>query len=530
VSRRRLDPTEEWPTVAFHLAREDVENLHDLLARPSEMQELPLRPDSEIDGVLFLAPPSDDEPAWTKPLGLIAELPEIRTRGAGAVLIFRAANRIFAASFGRGTIYLRRDRLVSDFGLRAAANRVDPLRVASVDSRAIEKTVFTNRRQASQGAAVGEMGFEGSRELLQGLTGRARDPDFAKRITGSESLHLSKALRAEELPEVAEELLKAYADDAYKGPFGNIDRMRQVTGPMATELDARLVSVLNLPDRGQAYLATPEIVDWSNVAGFRFNGDERGIRRQDLTLEDYARLRGPITIESLTADSVSLIARDTDRAAVRWSVYRCLIWEHTDGGQHLVLSDGHWWIVDPGYVEQVDRIVGSMVETSVELIPFQTGTDVDEATYNIRCAANLTGSRATDKKLAAIAGERGQVELCDILGPGPRLIHIKRGLRSQNMSYLFDQAVGSAEALRHLPDVRRRLLELSDALPEIPDLIDVEAGLRWGEWEVVLAVITTSPERVPSLLPFLGRAHLARTITALDRLGFRVTYFGVPVT
>jgi uncharacterized protein (TIGR04141 family) len=513
----------------FHLAREDVNDVRELLSRPSSMHEVDLRRESGIDGALFLAPPVEDEPAWTGPLSVIAELPEIHTRGAGALLIFRTANRIFAISFGRGHIYLRRDRLVTDFGLRAAANRLDPLRIGSVDSRAIEKTVFTNRRQASQGAAMGEMGFEDSRELLQALTGRARDPEFAKRITGSESLHLSRTMRPRELPRIAEQLLEAYADDAYKAAFRNIDRMRQLDGPRASELDVRLVSVLNLPDRGQAYMATPEIVDWSNVAGFRFNADERGSRRQDLTLEDYAQLRGEITVDSLTTDSVSLIARDTDRAAIRWSVYRCLVWEHTDGEEHLVLSDGHWWIVDAGYVAQVDRIVGSIRQTEAALVPFQNG-DEDEGDYNIRCASELPGSRATDKKLAAVAGERGLVELCDILGPGARLIHVKRGLRSQNISYLFDQAVGSAEALRHLPDVRRRLLELADGLSGVVDRIDVDGGLAWGDWEVVLAIVTKSPERVPLRLPFLGRAHLARTITALERLGFRVSYSAVPVT
>jgi uncharacterized protein (TIGR04141 family) len=177
----------------------------------------------------------------------------------------------------------------------------------------------------------------------------------------------------------------------------------------------------------------------------------------------------------------------------------------------------------------VDRIVRSIDHSVLPAIPFDPATDADEAAYNIRFAREVEGAKALDRALASVRGERGQVELCDVLGPGLRLLHVKRGLRSQNLSYLFDQAIGSGEALRHLSDVRRQLYELAEDLPEISRSIDVENGLAWGAWEVAVAVISKSPERVPTQLPFLGRAHLARTIIALERLGFRVTYLAIPV-
>jgi uncharacterized protein (TIGR04141 family) len=438
--------------------------------------------------------------------------------------MFRAEGRLFAATFGRGHLRLRREHLVDDFGLKIAANRLDPERLVSLDSRAVEQTVSQTRRQASRGSGAGAMGLETARETISALTGRPRDADFASRVTGREAVLITREVAPEDLPALAAVLLEAYQSREYEQSFGVIDQRRRIEDPTRiADLDQALVAALAAPERGGAYLAPPEVLDWSNVSGFRFTGDGRGVRRDEPTIRDYALLRGgTITLEGLHGDHLSAVARDTERAATSWPIHSCLIWERREADGAYVLADGHWWRVDPGYIAQIDRVVGSIDD--------RPAVDADEAAYNIRAADAVDGAAALDTQLARALGERGPVELCDIVGPGRRLVHVKRGLRAERLSHLFAQSVGSAEALRHLPEVRRQLKDLLEpALPDLAAQVTVEEGMQASEWEVVIAIVTDQPERVPDQLPFFSRAHLARTITTLRRLDYKVAYRAVDI-
>jgi uncharacterized protein (TIGR04141 family) len=328
---------------------------------------------------------------------------------------------------------------------------------------------------------------------------------------------------------VAAELLDAYRATAYKDAFGILDRSRRLDDDTRiAELDALVVAGLGKPDLGGAYLAPPEVVDWLNVAGFRFSGDPRGTRRQEPTLRDYRQMRGVITLEGLRGDRLSLITRDANRS-IAWSVYDCLVAERHEDDGAFVLADGTWWEVDRDFVAKIDTIVASIEEADVPLVAFAS-TDESEGAYNRRAAEALSGATALDADLARVRGERGRIELCDIAGPGRRLIHVKRGLRAQSLSHLFAQAVMSAEALRHLPEVRAHLRNvLEKPLPAIAGQIVPEEGMRSADWEVVIAIISPTPDRVPRDLPFFSRAHLARTVTALRRLDYRVAYRGIDV-
>ncbi len=525
------DPT--WPTLAIHLLRADCQAFEDALRRSEDLVRVPIRAGSSVDGELFLLPESEDEPSWLEPLVvLVGDLPRVRTTNPGAILMFRAEDRLFAATFGRGHLRLRRERLVDDFGLKIAANRVDPERLVSLDSRAVEQTVFQMRRQASRGSGAGAMGLETTRETISALTGRPRDANFADRVTGREAVLITRDVGPEELPALAAILLEAYGSRDYEQSFSAIDQRRRIEDPTRiADLDQALVTALAAPERGGAYLAPPEVLDWSNVSGFRFTGDPRGIRRAEPTIRDYALLRGgTITLEGLLSDHLSAVARDTERAATSWPIHRCLIWERREEDGAYVLADGHWWRIDPGFIAQIDRVVGSITESDVTLVPYRPAVDADEAAYNVRAAAAVEGAAALDAQLARAIGERGPIELCDIAGPGRRLVHVKRGLRAERLSHLFAQSVGSAEALRHLPEVRRQLKDLLEpALPDLAGQVPVEDGMEASAWEVVIAIITDQPERVPKKLPFFSRAHLARTITTLKRLDYKVAYRAVDI-
>lgn len=53
-------------------------------------------------------------------------------------------------------------------------------------------------------------------------------------------------------------------------------------------------------------------------------------------------------------------------------------------------------------------------------------------------------------------GAGSTVEICDLLGPGNELIHLKRASGSSPLSHLFAQGLVSAQSLLFSPDARER--------------------------------------------------------------------------
>ena len=524
------DPT--WTDITLYLVRSEATNFEDVLRRPEELRIVPLRDGIGLDAALYFLPePAVDPPDWLGPLERIAgPLPAVQTSNPGAVLLFRAAGRTFVIPFGRGHLRLRTDRLVDDFGLRIAGNRLDPEEVISFDARAVEGTVFLTRRSASRGTELGALGLESDREAVHSLTGRPRDATQGSRITGRTGYLAARPMGPEDLVAHATIALEAYGATDYQEAFGVLDQRRLVDDPVRSqELSELVVAGLSTPGRGGAYLAPPEIVDWARVGGFRISTDPRGTRRADVSIDDYAIARGAVfTLEQLQEDGITLFARDTGRAAVRWSVFKCLIAERREADGTFVLADGRWWRVHPDFIAWIDEMVASIPPANIQL-PDYGANDAGEGQYNDRAAGLVPGTASLDQRFAAFRGERGHVELCDIAGPGQRLIHVKRGLRAQSLSHLFAQAVGSGEVLRHIPQARRRLRELLQGpLPAVAATIE-DDSMHAIDWEVVIAIITADPARIPRELPFFSRAHLARAVRDLRRLDYQVSYAAISV-
>jgi uncharacterized protein (TIGR04141 family) len=212
---------------------------------------------------------------------------------------------------------------------------------------------------------------------------------------------------------------------------------------------------------------------------------------------------------------------------MRWSVFKCLIAERQEADGTFVLADGRWWRVHQDFIAEIDAIVASIPRSTIPLPNAYVGEE--EGPYNDRAAGLIAGSVSLDQRFLTFAGEHGMVELCDIAGPGPTLIYAKRGFRAQSLSHLFAQAVNAGETLRHLPRARRRLRELLESpLPAVAAAID-DDSMHAADWEIVIAIITTDQTRVPRQLPFFSRAHLARSVRALRRLDYKVSYAAVGV-
>jgi uncharacterized protein (TIGR04141 family) len=409
---------------------------------------------------LFTASTPARPPAWLPYLVDHTEddLKHLRSASCSAVVLFEAADRLFAVTWGQGRHLLQRDAFEQDFGLKVVLNTVAPDQLKSVDARTIEETTLHTRRDLSRDSALSAFGLDISRDLLRAVTGRPEDETLAHRLSGSDALgmHTYEPLGA--LPALAERLLEAYKSTAYREHFDFIDHLRpEKRASRVQQLEDIVVSALNERDIDDAHLAVPETIDWLDVDGFRFStgrgGDEH---RPDPRISAYLDSRSD---DHLTTDMVKrdrLIARRASTGGIldSWSVYRCLVFQVELDNRLYVLSAGDWFRVDLDYRAQVEADVNALPRFD-GLPDADPGTDED--TYNKKAAEHL-GAACLDKRFVYDGGP-DKMELCDVLTREGGLIHVKPRGASSTLSHLFSQGRNSAERLLGTPNfVGRRAL------------------------------------------------------------------------
>ncbi len=522
------------PGTTMYLLRADVQEFAQALRDDqTSLADYPLRDALDIDGVVYVRPLPNRSPEW---LGFLEDcvgqtISGVGTRQGEALLLFRAAGRMVAVTFGLGRYLLALDRCVPDFGLRVALNVVDPDRIRSVDGRAIEDIILLTRRQGSRGVAVEDLGLQASREMLRAITGVPVDAELGTRVSGTASLSVAKAVSARELADRTPRLIDLYAADDYRERFGYVDRIRPIDdADLMAGLDALLISSLSTPGAGGAYLAEPEIIDFQNVAGYRYTGESRDAPlHSTLSLDDYLAVHGvPDDVGPLRSHRVNLIGGDTDSAVRSWRVYDTLVFEAVQGPRLYVLSEGAWFEVDTNYAREVDGRIASIAVSGLALpdsLPNET-----EADYNDRITVGRTDWATLDRDTVRFPGERGPVEVCDVLTAARELVHVKRGLEAHDLSHLFLQGLNSAGLFRNSQSFREktRAKLLAKDRPLVADIVPDQKPDR-DQFEVVYAIITPDTDRVPTKLPFFSRLSLDRCGEQLQALDFRVSVRGVAV-
>jgi uncharacterized protein (TIGR04141 family) len=514
--------------LSVYLLKPDVISFEDALKAPDDLAAVPLR-DATLDGSLFVDAPPPVPPSWVGLLleGVTEPLDHLRNQHASAVLLLRVQGRIFAFTFGFGRHLLRRGAIERDFGLRVALNVVDPDKLRSLDSRAFEAVVLATRRQASRGTPAEGLGLDISRELLRAVTGVPLDATSGTRVTGSDSLGMTTKVTFAELPSRAATFLRLRSEERYKARFGYVDRIQQVRDPgLVDELDEYLVSVLGSEPPEGPYLAEPDIVDFRNVSGFRFTGEDRDNLHLELRLDDYLAIAPqPITPPVLKRQEVRLIAADSGVAIDTWPVYDTLVFETERNGTAYVLSEGDWFMVGQQFAQQLDERMQSIRVAALGY------PDALPGEWEPAYTARITDGRADRVSLDTDLYRRDQeygIEICDIFTSDLQLIHLKRHVDAGAMSYLFGQGLVSAELFRSEPEFRRQARSyLAAKNQRLADLVP-EGKPERDAFEVVYAILLDDPTRVPRRLPFFARVHLSRIVELLEgRLDFKVAVTGI---
>lgn len=206
----------------------------------------------EIDGTQadFYWKAQSSTPKW---VDLFAGTPGVRAdlmegRSVQGLLVMERQQRVFCFTFGHARHLISPLAVERYFGLKVALSMSDPELIRSIDKTNIDKTPFRSRSQSSKYVSISEFEFRFDWEILKSLTGvvESDDDQAYELVTGTDSVSLYTEVDLAQLPQIADRLLAAYADESYKVDYPWIDYIVPVRDKSTTDrLDQAAIDKIN---------------------------------------------------------------------------------------------------------------------------------------------------------------------------------------------------------------------------------------------------------------------------------------------
>lgn len=494
-----------------------------IFKRLDELVNFSVRSGDEQRGMLYVQPSYTRPPSWLSFFRGAVEFDGVDAYNAStsAVWLTEAAGRLFAVTFGYGRNLLRPDSWEEDFGLRVTLNAVDKDRIRTVDRMTLDAISQQSRIQASHDASISEFGLDVEQDLLRAVTGVPERPALGVRLTGRDALHANLRAELRDIPQLLARYMEEYQREDYKVRFPWVAQIHEVTDPIKkAELDIQLVQKLRAGELERMWLAPPEILDWENLAGFKYRTARTAAIYPDIHVRAFLEsCNDPLVIDEYALKQrshVYLFGADNETIVNSWSIYRCLYCEVHDGNNLFLLNNARWFRIASDFVERIADAVERIPQNVLQLPAYR---DRSEGSYCARIAAEDAGRFALmDRRLVTYAGLPSSVEFCDIYSVNRQMVHLKRYSGSSTLSHLFAQGVVSARLFlseAHFRDA------VNGLLPDTHRLPDPQARPRPDEYEVVYGIISLSAREL--VLPFFSRVNLKNAWTNLTSMGYRVS-------
>jgi uncharacterized protein (TIGR04141 family) len=530
-------------TFTLHLAKDDTIHFDDVLSETAK--GLLGRPTTKTavdnnfgDGAkLYVFVGESNTPGWFKDVRRHFTVQgDITNSSSCGILAFKISNRVFAATFAHGWMYLDEDKVEGDFGLRAAIN--------SLDETKLKRLETANLGDALRGVSLSpfqrdfnSFGQEDALDLISRISGSTRDDSSADSVNGSRSYKVSGEFNISDLPEIATEALASFNSVSYRSSsFKIIDLVTPISdrrlGDLLDELAARSIR----DGREEFELGLPIGHEDDSVA-YKFQGPRLPGRFPDLLLRHYIAALGdrlPGTTPQLLKEHKIVAVYEDGKPDRKTSVRSALVGSVVhDGGQYAINS-GEWYRVDELFKVEIQSKYESVVRGwEVLPSPFRKIYDVDgnghfqpEDSFNREFAA-ASGFVLLDKQLIEVAGvQRSGFEACDVLDiENKRFIHVKKSSRRSNvLSHFFKQGSNAAQQLSKFPAAWDRLFskveevagrDAAEKLKTAKDNIEVK-------WTVLFAIADSPRTNGEFNIPFFSKISLRDEVIGLNAMGYNV--------
>lgn len=509
-------------SLSILLLKEEITSAVDALKEANTLDQCDLPINGKTASLFFKNTPMHP-PSWVKLLRphVGSALDGLKNSGSAAVLLIGQSKRLFAVTFGYGKWLLKPDCYEENFGLKVVLNSVDPEKLRSVDAQSLDAVPVHVRSQASIATSLSDFGIDIEQDLIYAATGQPKDAGFGKQITGKDTLKLTLALDLGDLHSLLDKLLVQAAATIYKENFAWIDNLSEVRDrSLMAKLDAALVGKIASKDFTRTWLSIPDIIEWSDFGGFKYQQPKHGKLFTDIDWASYLAFVGdalPLKAETLRKHSVLCMSKASEQAIHDWPVYRCIYCELKLDGETFALNNGRWYRVDANFLSKLDLIVKAIPHSTLGLLDY---TDKNEADYNKRVYESDDDYFALmDRKMIVHGGGNSKIEFCDLYTQDKRLVHVKRYGGSSVLSHLFAQGLVSARLLLSDADFRGKV---NEKLPPTHQLLSPDSKPAPSDFEVIYAIASNSPAE-DFELPLFSKINLRNCFNQLQLLGMKVS-------
>lgn len=505
---------------SIYLIKKGVKDIEDIINNYDKVKEHTIQNKTNKIGTLFFRSTPLRPPRWSELFSSYIDLKEFKSCSTSAVLLITAASRLFAITFGYGRYLLKPGSYEEDFGLRTTLNSVNPEKIRAVDRKVIDASGRYSREQASKNIPIIEFGLEVDKDILKAVVGPPEDETLGVRLAGTESLSVYAKIDLTDASSYLKTCLKQYRKKTYKERFPWVDNIKEVKDTiLKSELESDLELKIQNEEFEGIWIAVPDLMDWHDVAGFKYTSSDRGELYDDINLHDFLdKIRNPdaLNVSNLKTRYIYCISADTEMIKNKWSVYKCMYAEISRENKLYMLNGGKWYEIEQDYVTEVDEAIGRIKRSRNLRLP--TYDKISEAEYNqTTCEVYSTKYALMDRKTIWHGGGRSQIEFCDIFTNDNKLVHVKRYGGSNTLSHLFKQGTVSASLFLYDNEFRTKV---NDELPNTHKFSSLDRPDA-SEYEVAYAIASRVEGSL--VLPFFSRVTLRSAYIQLRNMGYKVT-------
>lgn len=239
--------------------------------------------------------------------------------GTSVVLVCKVSitrsHRFFAICFGGGHHHIEENAIEERFGLVTTLNMVPEDELRSIDKRVVASNPKLSREQLSKVGSATDFGIDIEHDLLHGVTGKPRIDTFGKTVTGKDGFSCSARADMNNIDSLLQQVYHHYKQQNYKTSFPWIDQLKEVKdASILRTLNDKLIELINA-DPEKVSLAVPDIIEWSEVVGFKYSYRKRDEPHDDLSINDFLPTlisRAPY-LSTISTMALSLVGWETTK-------------------------------------------------------------------------------------------------------------------------------------------------------------------------------------------------------------------------
>jgi uncharacterized protein (TIGR04141 family) len=432
-------------------------------------------------------------------------------------VIIALKERFFAIPFGYGHSMIDKLYCEDDFGLKIVLNLVGKIR--KIEKRTLTSDPKNTIEQLSKIGDISDFGVDIEQDLIEEITGKPNDEYFGDNlVTGKVAFTASVHVDMDNVEEFLKKCFEYYQKKDYQKRFAFIDQVKEIRD--VDEWNAKLIDQLknNNNENVQVWMAIPEIIEWEDVAGFSYSNKKENLVN-DILLEDFQKSlsdsqKRSLDIDLLKNKKISCFRSSSDQEYVSWSAFNCLYCEVAKDGRKILLSNGKWYEIAKGFVDEVETSYKNTIDNSLEINYIDCNKKEHEDKYNERLSKEI-GGVLMDRKNITYGGGSSSIEFCDVFDEKNKtFIHIKNYYGSSALSHLFAQGKVSGQMFlsdkKFREKVKKKVKELKFNSGTDPSPND---------YKIIFGIISESDKALN--IPFFSKVNFKSTKGLLNTFGYK---------